>query len=97
VRALKRYALSIEGYALSIEGYALSTGESDKFHAHVVYNDMQKVCGSNRLVMVPVQSFAGESLGINFSVDFLPDAKHLSVADKPTFVDVLGEATWSHT
>ena len=34
--------------------------------------------------------------GIDYSIDFLPGAKHLSVVDKSVFADILGEATWSH-
>ena len=83
---------ALRRYALQTGEYALPTGESDKAHAHVVqltiYNDMQEVCRSE---------VCRESLGINHSIDFLHDAKHLRVADKSTFVDILGEATWSHT
>ena len=36
-------------------------------------------------------------LGRNCSIDFLPDAKHLSGVEKSAFADILGEAVWSHT
>jgi len=36
-------------------------------------------------------------LGIDRSVDFLPDAKHLSMVDKSVFADILGEAAWLRT
>ena len=36
-------------------------------------------------------------LGHNCSIDFLPDAKHLSMVEKSAFTDILGEPAWSHT
>jgi len=33
---------------------------------------------------------------IDRSIDFLPDAKHLSIV-MSAFADILGEAAWSHT
>jgi len=36
-------------------------------------------------------------LGRNCSIDFLPDAKHLSAVEKSAFTDILSEAAWSHT
>jgi len=35
--------------------------------------------------------------GHNCSIDFLRDAKRLSVVEKSAFTDILGEAMWSHT
>ena len=31
-------------------------------------------------------------VGINSSIDFLPDAKHMSMVDKSAFADILSEA-----
>ena len=36
-------------------------------------------------------------MGFNRSIDFISDAKHLSVVDKSAFADILGEAAWSRT
>ena len=33
-------------------------------------------------------------MGIDRSIDFLPDAKHLSAVDRSAFADTLGEAAW---
>jgi len=35
--------------------------------------------------------------GHGSSIDFLHDAKHLSVVEKSAFTDILGKAAWSHT
>ena len=37
------------------------------------------------------------ALGCSCSIDFLPDAKHLSRVEKSAFVDILGKAAWSPT
>jgi len=37
------------------------------------------------------------ALGHNCSIDFLPDAQHLSVVEKSAFAGILSEAAWSHT
>jgi len=37
------------------------------------------------------------TLGCNCSIDFLPDAQHLSMVEKSAVADILGEAAWSHT
>jgi len=34
---------------------------------------------------------------INHSIDFLSDAKHLSMVDIYAFIAFLGEAVWLHT
>ena len=34
---------------------------------------------------------------IDHSIDFLSDAKHLSMVDMYAFIDFLGEAAWLHT
>ena len=33
----------------------------------------------------------------NCSIEFLPDAKHLSVVEKSAFADIIGKAAWSRT
>ena len=35
-------------------------------------------------------------MGIDYSVDFLPDAEHLSVVDKSALADILSEDAWSY-
>ena len=45
-------------------------------------------CGSNRVAT----ALALISAGLNHSVDFFPDAKHLSVVDKSAVTDILGNA-----
>ena len=37
------------------------------------------------------------ALGRNCSIDFFPDAKHLSAVEKYAFTDILSEAAWSCT
>jgi len=37
------------------------------------------------------------ALGRSCSIDFLPDAKHLSRVEKSAFADILGKAAWSPT
>ena len=37
------------------------------------------------------------ALGRSCSIEFLPDAKHLSRVEKPAFADILGKAAWSPT
>jgi len=72
----------------------LGGGGLDKVHAReltvhsIVYNDMQEVCGSSG----SGTDVCWGSMGIDRSIDFLPDAKHLSVVDKSTFADILSEA-----
>jgi len=36
-------------------------------------------------------------LGRSCSIDFLPDAKHLSGVEKSAFTDIVGKAAWSRT
>ena len=52
-----------------------------------------EVCGTSRLVT----ALALTSLGFDRSIDFFPDAKHLSAVDKSAFADNLSESAWSHT
>jgi len=35
--------------------------------------------------------------GFNHSIDFISEAKHLSVVEKSAFADIFGEVAWSHT
>jgi len=48
-----------------------------------VHNDIQEVCGSSTLATTLVLTFAV----FKHSLDFLPDAEHLSVVDKSAFID----------
>jgi len=69
------------------------------FHS-IVRRDIQEVCGkhkrtsSSRLCSAEVCRGA---LGRGCSIDFLPDAKHLSGVEKSAFADILGKAAWSST
>jgi len=83
---------------------SLTKGGLDKVHAReltvhsIVYNDMQEVCinsGSGTDVCWGSMGMNGDEWGsmvIDCSIDFLPDAKHLSVVDKRAFMDILSEA-----
>jgi len=59
-----------------------------------VHSDIQGVCGSSRIVTALLLKIIGGTVGRNCSVEFLPDAKHLSVAETPAFTDILSEAAW---
>jgi len=37
------------------------------------------------------------TLGRSCSIDFFPDAKHLSGVEKSAFADIVGKAAWSRT
>ena len=52
-----------------------------------------EICGSSRIVAALVLKFTG----CNCSINFLPDAKHLSVVDKSALADILSEAARPHT
>ena len=58
-----------------------------------MHSDIQEVCGSSRIVTALVLKF----VGCNCSIDFLSDAKQLSVVEKSAFADILSEAAWSRT
>ena len=62
----------------------------------IVHRDIQEVCGSSRILTALMLKFAG-ALGRSCSIDFLPDAKHLSGVEKSAFADILGKAAWSCT
>ena len=66
------------------------------FHS-IVHRDIQEVCGSSRLLTTLVVKFAGGALGRSCSIDFLPDAKHLSRVEESAFADILGKAALSPT
>ena len=69
------------------------------FHS-IVHRDIQEVCGSSRLLTALVLKFARARWGVlgrSCSIDFLPDAKHLSRVEKSAFADILGKAAWSPT
>ena len=57
---------------------------------HVLLADIVESEGGSQLLIKIL-------LGHNCSIDFLPDAKHLSVVEKSASTDILGEAVWSHT
>ena len=61
----------------------------DKVNIPLVHSDIQEVCGNS------VEVYLG-TVGHNCSIDFSPDAQHLSVVEKSAFADIFGKAAWSH-
>ena len=61
-----------------------------------VYNDIQEGCGVADSDSSCADVRQG-SVGINHSINFLPDAERLSVVNKSAFADILSEVAWSHT
>ena len=66
------------------------------FHS-IVHRGIQEVCGSSRLLTALSAEVCRGALGRSCSIDFLPDAKHLSGVEKSAFADILGKAAWART
>ena len=78
------------------------TSGSDKVHAHmhgiinVPQYSIQRYARRMTSKWLSSTQVCWGSMWIDCSIDFLPDAKHLSVVDKTALADILGEAAWSN-
>ena len=62
-----------------------------KWHS-IVHRGIQEVCSNSSSAEV-----CRGTLGRSCSIDFLPDAKHLSSVEKSAFADIVGKTAWSCT